>query len=63
MFGTAVSWKANLQHVVALATTEAEYIAITEGIKEAHWLIGLVAELEIQDADTKCFVTAKVQYT
>lgn len=50
MFGTSVSWKAYLQHVVALATTEAENIAITEGIKEARWLRGLVAELEIQDA-------------
>ncbi|CAM8991919.1 unnamed protein product [Rhodiola kirilowii] len=29
VFGTAVSWKATLQPVVALSTTEAEYIAIT----------------------------------
>ena len=35
----AVSWKATLQHMVALSTTEAEYIAATEGIKEAMWLI------------------------
>ena len=27
--GCAVSWKATLQHVVALSTTEAEYMTIT----------------------------------
>ncbi|XP_073014568.1 secreted RxLR effector protein 161-like [Primulina eburnea] len=50
MFGTTISWKVSLQPVVALSTTEAEYIAITEGVKEAMCLRGLVAELEIQDA-------------
>lgn len=34
LFGYAVSWKAQLQPVVALSTTEAEYIAVTEGVKE-----------------------------
>lgn len=37
MFGTSISWKANLQSAVTLSTTEAEYIAITEGVKEAIW--------------------------
>ncbi|KAE8700517.1 hypothetical protein F3Y22_tig00110556pilonHSYRG00215 [Hibiscus syriacus] len=48
VFGTAVSWKSNLQSVVALSTTEAEYIAVTEAIKEAMWLQGMVEELGIQ---------------
>ncbi|XP_073046238.1 secreted RxLR effector protein 161-like [Primulina eburnea] len=47
MYGTAVSWKATLQSVVALSTTESEYIALTEGIKEALWLKGMVLELGI----------------
>ncbi|XP_042051274.1 secreted RxLR effector protein 161-like [Salvia splendens] len=42
LFGTAVSWKSGLQHVVALSTTEAEYIAITEAAKEAKWLKGIL---------------------
>ncbi|CAM8959013.1 unnamed protein product [Rhodiola kirilowii] len=45
VFGTAVSWKANLQKVVALSTTEAEFMAITEAVKEALWLKGIMAEL------------------
>ncbi|KAL5572018.1 hypothetical protein UlMin_021615 [Ulmus minor] len=32
LFGCTVSWKAQLQPVVALSTTEAEYIAATEGV-------------------------------
>ncbi|XP_042951770.1 secreted RxLR effector protein 161-like [Carya illinoinensis] len=37
-FGGTISWKSNLQSVVALSTTEAEYVAMTEAIKEAIWL-------------------------
>lgn len=35
VYGGAVSLKSSLQKVVALSTTEAEYIASTEAIKEA----------------------------
>ncbi|CAM8877995.1 unnamed protein product [Rhodiola kirilowii] len=45
VFGTAVSWKANLQKVVALSTSEAEYMAITEAVKEVLWLKGIMSEL------------------
>ncbi|PHU02409.1 Retrovirus-related Pol polyprotein from transposon TNT 1-94 [Capsicum chinense] len=43
--GCAISWKATLQTTVALSTTEAEYMAITEAFKEAIWLKGLFGEL------------------
>lgn len=32
--GCLVSWKASLQHIVALSTTETEYMAITKVVKE-----------------------------
>jgi len=36
LFGTTISWKANQQSVVALSTTQAEYIALVEGVKRGH---------------------------
>ncbi|CAM8981006.1 unnamed protein product [Rhodiola kirilowii] len=44
--GNCVSWKSQLQYVVALSSTEAEYIAATEAAKEAIWLKGLLSEIE-----------------
>ena len=40
-----ISWKASLQSVVALSTTEAEYTAAAEAFKEAIWLRGMINEL------------------
>ncbi|KAG9442249.1 hypothetical protein H6P81_018103 [Aristolochia fimbriata] len=51
----AISWKATLQHVVALSTTEAEYMAVTEAVKEAIWLQGLYRELNTNDEVTVVF--------
>jgi len=31
----AISWKASLQSIAVLSTTEAEYVVATEGVKEA----------------------------
>ncbi|KAJ9543281.1 hypothetical protein OSB04_022988 [Centaurea solstitialis] len=45
MGSCAISWKAVLQPTVALSTTEAEYMAVTEGFKEAIWLKGLFSSL------------------
>ena len=42
-----VSWKSTLQSTVALSTTEAEYMALTEAVKEAIWLQGLLVELGV----------------
>ena len=36
--GTTASWISKLQQVVALSTTEAEYVATTEASKEMIWL-------------------------
>nr|GMC53250.1 Retrovirus-related Pol polyprotein from transposon TNT 1-94 [Ipomoea batatas] len=51
----AISWKATLQFIAALSTTEAEYIATTKGVKEATWLRGLVMELGVSQGHTVTF--------
>ncbi|XP_042012165.1 secreted RxLR effector protein 161-like [Salvia splendens] len=45
MYGSAVSWKSNLQSVVALSTTEAEYIALTDAVNESFWIRGMMEDL------------------
>ena len=45
--GCLVSWKETVQHFVALSTTEAEYMALTEAAKEWIWLRGLINDLGI----------------
>lgn len=42
-----------VQSIVALSTTEAEYIAITTATKEALWLIGLVRKLGIEQGGVR----------
>jgi len=42
-----VSWHSILQYIVALSTIEAEYMTMTEAMKEAIWLQGLVDDLGI----------------
>jgi hypothetical protein len=43
--GTTVSWILKQQKVVALSTTEAEYVAATEDSKEMIWLQRFMEEL------------------
>ncbi|KAG7563868.1 Integrase catalytic core [Arabidopsis suecica] len=46
--GNIVIWKASLQPVVALSTTEAEYMALTEAAKEAIWIKGLLKDMGLE---------------
>jgi len=50
-----ISWKASLQSIAVLSTTEVEYVAATEGVKEATWLRDLVTELGVPHATTVVF--------
>ena len=43
--GGAISWASRKQSVVALSSTEAEYMEITQAVKEVHWLRTLFIEL------------------
>lgn len=42
---SAMSWRALLQSVTALSTTEAKYVSATKRVKEAIWMQGLISEL------------------
>lgn len=44
----AISWNCARQATIALSSTEAEYQALTESLKEALWLRNLTIELRIQ---------------
>ena len=46
--GGAVTWQSRLQKCVALSTTEAEFIAITEACKELLWLKKFLQELGLK---------------
>jgi hypothetical protein len=46
--GGPICWKFMIQSMVAMSTTEVEYMAAAEVAKEALWLTGLVKELGIQ---------------
>lgn len=48
MGGNAVSWRSCLQSVVALSTTEAEYMALSEAVKEAIWIKGLISDMRFK---------------
>lgn len=41
----AISWKATLQSTIGLSSTKAEYMALTEGTKEAIWLKGSLEDI------------------
>lgn len=43
--GSVVTWRSELQSVVAQSSTEAEYVAAAEAVKELIWLKALFAEM------------------
>lgn len=49
--GGPISWKSHLRSIVALSSTEAEYIAATEAMKETIWLRGLLNEPEVLEGE------------
>lgn len=49
MNGGAVSWRSKLQSIVALSSTEAEYVGATPAVQEILWLRDLLHELKVID--------------
>jgi len=47
--------KKSLQPIAILSTTEVEYIAAIEGVKEATWLKGLLTKLGVSQGITTAF--------
>ena len=48
--GGAISWSSKKQQMIALSTTEAEYMALTEGAKQLIWLRCFIWELGIDQS-------------
>lgn len=54
--GASISWVSRLQHFFALSSTEAKYIALSEGVREMLWLQRLFSDLRCQQSDYVLFV-------
>ncbi|GKB71866.1 retrovirus-related pol polyprotein from transposon TNT 1-94, partial [Tanacetum coccineum] len=52
---TAVSWMSRIQKCVAMSTTEAEYMAIAEAVKELVWLKNFLEELDRAQTESVLF--------
>lgn len=52
--GGPISWSIKMQEIIALSTTEAEYVAATHAVKGAMWLCSFVGEIfgPVVDATT-----------
>jgi hypothetical protein len=54
--GSSISWESRKQSVVALSSTEAEYISLSQATKEVIWLRSLLSDLgHIQSLPTVIF--------
>ncbi|WZY85955.1 hypothetical protein YC2023_032339 [Brassica napus] len=48
-----ISWRSGLQPIVALSSTESEYMALNEAAKEALWIKGLCEDLDYKQGAVK----------
>ena len=57
--GCLVSWKSSKQQTVSLSSTEAEYIALINAVKESVWLRQLLIELKRDQDKIKIYCDNK----
>ena len=48
--GGAIAWSSKKQQTIVLSTTEAEYMALTQGAKQLIWLQRFIRELSIDQS-------------
>ncbi|KAL3712549.1 hypothetical protein TMatcc_001248 [Talaromyces marneffei ATCC 18224] len=48
LFGGTIGWQANKQDTVTTSTTEAELLALAQGVKEGKYVLRLLLELDIR---------------
>ncbi|XP_047326581.1 secreted RxLR effector protein 161-like [Impatiens glandulifera] len=53
--GSCISWKSQLQPIVALSTTESEYVATTKSFKETICLRAILSEIDFLDKNVVVF--------
>ena len=63
LFGGAVNWMSTKQSVVALSTTEAEYMATTHARKEVVWLQRLCSNMGLVQGDIMIHYDNKVKFS
>ena len=53
LYGGCVSWVSRLQKVISLSSTESEYYAMGECVREVVWLRSLLSDLNISQSTTR----------
>ena len=53
--GTQISWIQKLQNIVALSTTEAQYVAATQASKEMIWMQRFIEELGKKEENSRLY--------